>query len=44
MQMNSKLRVFLGTMVGLLVGIAGGVFSRSANEFGRACNGVSLRR
>ena len=42
MQMNSKLRVFLGTMVGLLVGIAGGYFlGQQMNLGGRAMESVS---
>ena len=40
--MNSKLRVFLGTMVGLLVGIAGGYFlGQQMNLGGRAMESVS---
>ena len=42
MQMNSKLRVFLGTMSGLLVGIAGGYFlDQQSNWNGRAMESVS---
>ena len=42
MQMNSKLQVFLGTMVGLLVGIAGGYFlGQQMNLGGRAMESVS---
>ena len=42
MQMNSKLRVFLGTMAGLLVGIAGGYFlDQQMNLGGRAMESVS---
>ncbi len=42
MQMNSKLRVFLGTMAGLLVGIAGGYFlGQRMNLGGRAMESVS---
>jgi len=42
MQMNSKLRVFLGTMAGLLVGIAGGYFlDQRMNLGGRAMESVS---
>ena len=40
--MNSKLRVFLGTMAGLLVGIAGGYFlDQQMNLGGRAMESVS---
>ena len=42
MQMNSKFRVFLGTMAGLLVGIAGGYFlDQQMNLGGRAMESVS---
>ena len=42
MQMNSKLRVFLGTIAGLLVGIAGGYFlDQRMNLGGRAMESVS---
>jgi uncharacterized protein YecT (DUF1311 family) len=42
MQMNSKLRVFLGTMAGLLVGIAGGYFlGQQMNLGGRAMESLS---
>ena len=42
MKMNSKLQVFLGTMVGLLVGIAGGYFlGQQMNLGGRAMESVS---
>ena len=42
MQMNSKLWVFLGTIVGLLVGIAGGYFlDQRMNLGGRAMESVS---
>ena len=42
MQMNSKLRVFLGTIAGLLVGIAGGYFlDQQSNWNGRAMESVS---
>ena len=42
MQMNSKLRVFLGIMAGLLVGIAGGYFlDQRMNLGGRAMESVS---
>ena len=42
MQMNSKLWVFLGTMAGLLVGIAGGYFlDQRMNLGGRAMESVS---
>ena len=42
MQMNSKLRVFLGTMAGLLVGIAGGYFLDQQMNLGeRAMESVS---
>ena len=42
MQMNSKLQVFLGTMAGLLVGIAGGYFlDQRMNLGGRAMESVS---
>ena len=42
MQINSKLRVFLGTMAGLLFGIAGGYFlGQQSNWHGRAMESVS---